>query len=126
MARLVGSANAIRPVDQGSRPAQPRAIQGGQSFQSVLQSTLQAPGVKLSAHAAERLRTRQIDLSPDRMRRLEEGMAKAAQKGSKESLVLMDDIALVVSIRNKVVITAANGGELKDSVFTNIDSAVIV
>jgi flagellar operon protein len=51
---------------------------------------------------------------------------KAAAKGAKESLVLVDEAALVVSIKNKTVITAVDKSALKDNVFTNIDSAIIV
>ena len=60
-----------------------------------------------------------------RQRQLDKLVQKAAAKGARESLVLMDDIALVVSIRNRTVITAVDGQSLKDNVFTNIDSAII-
>ena len=51
-------------------------------------------------------------------------MDRAAQKGARESLVLLDDVALVVSIKNRTVITAVDAANLKENVFTNIDSAV--
>lgn len=54
------------------------------------------------------------------------GVEKAAAKGAKESLVLVDNAALVVSIKNRTVITAVDKDSLKDNVFTNIDSAVVV
>ena len=61
------------------------------------------------------------------MAKLSTAVHKAAQKGAKESLILMNnELALVVSIANKTVITAMDGPSLKDNVFTNIDSAVIV
>ena len=41
------------------------------------------------------------------------GVEKAAQKGAKESLVMVDDVALVVSIKNKTVITAVDKSALK-------------
>jgi hypothetical protein len=37
---------------------------------------------------------------------------------------MLRDTAFIVSVRNKTVITAANGDQLKDNIFTNIDSAV--
>ena len=58
--------------------------------------------------------------------RVVSGVDKAAQKGAKESLVMVDNVALVVSVRNRTVITAVPQEHLKDNVFTNIDSAVIV
>ena len=54
------------------------------------------------------------------------GVEKAQRKGARESLVLLDDVALVISIKNKTVITAVDKEKLKENVFTNIDSAVIV
>ena len=57
---------------------------------------------------------------------LKDAVNKAEAKGAKESLILMDQLALVVSVKNRTVITAVDGASLKDNVFTNIDSAVIV
>ncbi|MDN5344434.1 MAG: hypothetical protein PWQ18_545 [Clostridia bacterium] len=83
-------------------------------------------GLKFSRHASERLESRQISLSPQQMARLEQGVARAAGKGARESLVLLDDLALVVSVKNRTVITAASRQDLRESVFTNIDSAVLL
>ena len=52
-------------------------------------------------------------------------MVKLAEKGGRESLVIMGDLALIVSVTNKTVITAINGENIRNNVFTNIDSAVI-
>ena len=61
------------------------------------------------------------------MNQLKSAVDKAAQKGARESLILMNnDLALVVSVTNRTVITAMDGASIRDNVFTNIDSAVIV
>lgn len=60
------------------------------------------------------------------MERLETAVQKAASKGAKESLILMDNVAYVVSIVNRKIITAVDDGSMKDNVFTNIDSAIFV
>jgi flagellar operon protein len=60
------------------------------------------------------------------MNRLNAGMQKANEKGINESLVLMDQMAFIVNVKNNTVITAMNEAEVKDNVFTNIDGAVIV
>ena len=52
-------------------------------------------------------------------------MERAAQKGARDSVFFIDDMAAVVSVKNKTVITVVDSGMLKDNVFTNIDSAVI-
>lgn len=83
--------------------------------------------VKFSQHALQRLETRQIKLDESQMSRLENAVDKAAQKGARESLVLMDNqLAFVVSVRNRTVITAMDGASIKDNIFTNIDSAIMI
>jgi flagellar operon protein len=81
--------------------------------------------VHFSGHAIERLRRRGIAVDPSTMARLEGGVDRAATKGSRESVVFVDDKAFVVSVRNRTVITAVDSAHMRDHVFTNIDSAVI-
>ncbi|MCC6404020.1 MAG: flagellar protein [Fimbriimonadaceae bacterium] len=88
--------------------------------------TILADKLKVSGHAQTRLKSRQIELDSEAWNRVLEGVDRAAQKGAKESLVMVDDIALVVSVRNRTVITAVEKERLRENVFTNIDSAVIV
>jgi len=102
---------AVQQVDIGQKDA----------FQSILQNRL-----KVSSHAQTRLQSRDIQLEAKDWDRVLEGIDKAAAKGAKESLVMLDDVALVVSIKNRTVITAVDREHLKNNVFTNIDSAVIV
>lgn len=90
-------------------------------FDALLQSRL-----KVSGHAQTRLQSRNIELDAAEWDRVVQGVDRAAQKGAKESLVLVDDVALVVSVKNRTVITAVDKENLKQNVFTNIDSAVIV
>lgn len=95
------------------------------SFQDILQTAKkQTVGdLKFSRHANERLATRNINLSAEQMERLEKGTTKARAKGIEESLVMVDNLAFIVNVRNNTVITAV--GDNSDSVFTNIDGAVI-
>ena len=57
------------------------------------------------------------------MERLENGTSKAREKGIQESLVMVDNLAFIVNVKNNTVITAVN--DATDSIFTNIDGAVI-
>ncbi len=83
--------------------------------------------VKFSAHAADRLATRNIMLTDGDLMRLSQAVDKMQEKGGKESLLLMGDLAFVVSVANKTVITAMDKNlGLSDKVFTNIDSALIM
>ncbi|MCG3210059.1 MAG: hypothetical protein FOGNACKC_03688 [Anaerolineae bacterium] len=118
---------ALQPVSQ---PAplhnQPVIPPGSPGFADILKSQLgNESGVKFSAHAQRRIASRQIEFGTDETARLEQAIEKAANKGSRESLILMDDLALVVSIKNKVVITAVDANSRKDNIFTNIDSVVL-
>jgi flagellar operon protein len=79
--------------------------------------------LKFSKHANQRLESRNIDLSKELLKRLESGTRMAQQKGIKESLVMIDNLAFIVNVENNTVVTAVNESESK--VFTNIDGAVI-
>ena len=104
-----------------------RAAEAVQPFESVLQSTVdKGQALKFSAHAKERLSLRNIDLSAEDVSRMTTAVNKAAAKGAKQSLLVMDNQAFIVSVTNRTVITALDGSNMKENVFTNIDSAVIV
>ena len=82
--------------------------------------------LRFSNHAMARLQSRNITLSSDDVDRMNVMADKAAAKGSKQSLFLMNDVAMVVSITNRTVITAVDQDSMKENVFTNIDSAAII
>ncbi|MFF2908562.1 TIGR02530 family flagellar biosynthesis protein [Paenibacillus sp. NPDC057934] len=92
------------------------------SFESMLQRNM----LKFSNHAAKRLEQRGIELGSRQLDEISSAVDKAAAKGSKESLILMKDMALIVSVPNRTVVTAMDGSSMKDNVFTQIDSAVII
>lgn len=119
--RPIGPLNPPAPTPEKQSTA---PVHVGPSFSQVLDQHL--TGIKFSQHALQRLQSRNIQLNQAELAKLNSAVEKAAQKGAKESLILMDNLALVVSIRNKTVITAIDGASMKENVFTNIDSAVIV
>lgn len=92
------------------------------SFQSVLQSQM----VRFSHHAEERLQQRGIEFKPEQLAKIQSAIDKAAAKGAKDSLMLINDTALIVNIKNRTVVTAVDGASMKDNLFTQIDSAVII
>ncbi|HHZ16596.1 MAG TPA: TIGR02530 family flagellar biosynthesis protein [Peptococcaceae bacterium] len=116
----------IQPVSP-AKPQKPAGQQKspGTSFNEVLKKEIATEGLKFSRHAQERLEARRIQLEEEHLLRLKEAVEKADTKGAKESLVLLDDLAFVVSIKNRTVITAVDGESRKGNVFTNIDSAII-
>jgi flagellar operon protein len=119
--QLIISPPLSAPLKPAANATPPAAAPG---FGQILDQEL--AGVKFSQHAKERLQTRNIALGSNELTKLSLALDKAAAKGARESLVLMDNVALVVSVKNRTVITAVDGAGLKNNVFTNIDSAVIV
>ncbi len=115
IAELIQSQPTVAPKAAPLSPADRSA------FNEILENRL-----KVSGHAQTRLQSREIQLEKQDWDRVIEGVERAAQKGAKESLVLIDDVALLVSVKNRTVITAVDKAHLKENVFTNIDSAVIV
>lgn len=103
----------------------------GISFQEILKSkSVQGAApqgdLKFSKHAANRLADRKITLSDSQMERLNDGARKAEEKGIKETLVLMDQLAFIVNVPNNTVITAMDQTGTDENIFTNIDGAVII
>ena len=99
---------------------------GGPIKPQNLGSVKSAEGVKFSNHAIERMRSRGISYSPEDITKLSDAISRAAAKGSKDSLVLMNDSALIVSVKNNTVVTVMDKNALKENVFTNIDSTVVI
>ena len=108
-----------QPVQRPNDPA-------AQPFSEVFQKTLQEQeSVKFSAHAMKRLEDRNIELSGSELQRLNEGVEKIGEKGGRNSVILIDDNAYVVSIANKTVVTTMAKDFSSGNVFTNIDSVLI-
>jgi flagellar operon protein len=130
-----GLSGPLTPADGSSRPAQdaarkPGAGAGAEQARTSFADALAKAGdggssVSFSKHALARVERRGIELDPSTLARLSQGVDRAAGKGSRDSLVLVDGTAFVVSVSNRTVITAVGSEHMKDNVFTNIDSAVI-
>jgi flagellar operon protein len=121
------------------KPSQTRDSNPGIGFQDALDKlqTLnpqpQAPvspsateGLKFSNHAVERMRSRGISFQPEDLQQIRSAVDRAAAKGSKDTLVLTKDSALIVSVKNNTVVTVMDKAALKENVFTNIDSTVVI
>ena len=124
----LSSSNKIRQIDLNrqvgttSTGAEIKA-----SFESILAEQLTSTKqLKFSAHAEDRLRTRNIALSKEDIASLEKATDLVQLKGGRQSLILMSGNAFVVSVVNRTVVTAVDEASLRENVFTNIDSAVLV
>jgi flagellar operon protein len=121
----------VAPPPAAAPPAQaPNAAGGGvtaPSFAAQLRQS-QSPssgGVQFSKHALERLQRRGISAGSETLNRLQHGVDLAAGKGARDAVVMVDDTAFVVSVKNRTVITAIDSAHMRQHVFTNIDSAVL-
>jgi flagellar operon protein len=118
---------AVSPVQKPSRVGDTPT---GPAFGTVLREAAAPPRpvsqpVVFSGHALQRIERRGIEMDADTQRRLGEGVDRAASKGSRAAVVLVDDNAFVVGVPSRTVITAVGRDNMKEHVFTNIDSAVI-
>jgi len=119
-AAATGQKQRKNPVAQGSSPAGDAV-----SFQQLLNQSQSRPLV-ISAHARERMESRNIQLEEADISKISEAMEKAEAKGARSSLLLYGEIALLASVTNRTIITAVDGAAEREQVFTGIDSAVIL
>ncbi len=97
------------------------------SFSSHLQkSMLSLDKLLISKHASQRLEQRGIVIDEEKWKQIEEKVKQAKKMGVKESLVLLNDAALIVSAKNNTVITAMNRKEATEQIFTNINGTIIM
>jgi len=99
---------------------------GDLSFHQMLDQVKGKRDVTFSAHARERIESRKIEFNAEDIFRIEEAMDKVTQKGSRSSLLLFGEVALLASVPNRTIITAVDGSEEREQIFTGIDSAVIL
>ena len=125
----VGAVGGVTPAQAPSHASKAARTPPAGGFDRLLTQKLQGSEkpepLRWSAHARDRLAQRRIAITPEVQERLEGAVAKAAAKGSRESLVLVDQMAFVVSVTNRTVITAVDRAGMRDQVFSNIDSAVL-
>jgi len=101
---------------------QPAVAFGKPTFQQLLQDQI----VRISHHAEVRLKERGIQLQPEQLAKLGSAIDRASAKGAKDALMLMNGTALIVNVPKRTVVTALDGNSMKEHVFTQIDSAVII
>jgi flagellar operon protein len=119
-AEALKDASAAREQGEPAQPGSAQPAAAGTAAEAAGTS-----GLRFSKHAVERAQRRGIPLDPVTLGRLQEGVGRIAGKGARDSLVLVDGTAFVVSVPNRTVITAVGSEHMREHVFTNIDSAVI-
>ncbi len=123
---LINNVNQKLPIVQNQNVDRSVSSEASDnSFQNILSGKIsENESLRFSKHANLRLYDRNLNLTQNQMERVQNGVNEARTKGVTDSLVLVDDIALVVSVKNNTVITATNKNQ--SNIFTNINGAVIV
>lgn len=118
-----GAVDPLRGTPQ--TPARPVSPADNQAFQAALRSAERAQGLEFSKHSLQRIERRELTPTPQQLDRLQAGFELAKSKGSRATAVLVDDLAFVVAVPAGKVVTAIDRSQMKEQIFTNIDSAVI-
>ena len=119
------------PIDTGTPgeppKSRPREKTNDNAFKELLEQRLKEESqVSFSKHAMERVVERGVDVSSEKLDRLNEGVRMAEEKGLREPLILLGTTAFVVNVKNNKVVTVVNEDSLKGTVFTNIDGTVMI
>jgi flagellar operon protein len=115
---IAPASSALEPKGPGGKPG---AAGAPNEFQQILDKQL-----NFSKHAETRIRSREIPWSEALESRISQGIDAAQAKGSREALILADNVAVIANVKSRTVITAMDKTQLKERIFTNIDSAVLV
>lgn len=103
----------------------PEKVSSG-SFADSLKAEYDKSELQLSKHALQRMQSRGMEMTPGLLHNLDEAVQKARTKGSKDVVVIGDKGAFIVNVPNNTVITMMTEREMKENIFTNIDSAVLI
>lgn len=137
-AHLYPQITSLPQVSGDNRNRGPVKKQGPGEFDQVFDKVLQDKAepaldlnqvrqpLKFSAHATQRLQDRNIPLDQMLMSKLNVAVDRAEAKGLEDTLVLTDQAAFIVSVKNRTIVTAMDRNALSGNVFTNIDGAVVV
>jgi flagellar operon protein len=117
----------LRKTQQQNKSVQQNKKAEGPSFKDILGDKIKGKEkLSFSKHAKKRLNSRSIPFSKAELAKLNTGVEKARNKGARDSLVMVNDVAYIVSVENNTVVTAVDEESMDDNVFTNIDSAVFM
>ena len=124
--RILFPSQPLLPIENHAKIGTSVQPLGKASFANALQKAQAKERVSFSGHALQRLQERNLSFSEKDLDKLDTTVTKLQEKGAREALVYLNDVALVVSIANRTVITAMDGNSAKDNIITNIDSAAIL
>ena len=113
-------------ADGSSKAMSGRDVNGNSaSFGEMLKARMD-DSLNFSKHASRRLEERGIAVDSQLMSRLEHAVEEARRKGARDVAVIGSQGVFIVNVPNNVVVTTMTQEDMKDRVFTNIDSAVLM
>lgn len=122
-----GKTGAVQNVPNTSNTQKPENSDFAKELKNQLDALNNESGVQFSKHAMDRISERNIDMNAENMLdRLNKAVTLAGEKGSEDTLVMIDSTAFVVSVKNNKVITTLTADDMRGGIFTNIDSTVIM
>lgn len=122
--------NGVRRLGSGQQgiPGQKTSAPGmgeSQDFYAMLQERAKT-GLNFSKHATKRLSERGIAVDNQLMSNLEHAVEDARKKGARDVAIIGAQGIFIVNVPNNTVVTTMSQNDMKERVFTNIDSAVIM
>ncbi|MBE7719520.1 TIGR02530 family flagellar biosynthesis protein [Lacrimispora indolis] len=124
---MINKVNQYEDVRQLKLRSAAAASQCGSSFGDVLKSRIGSKDeLQFSRHAAERVNQRGIEMSEPFLNDLQSAVEKARSKGAKDVVIISEKGAFIVNVPNNTVVTTMSGSEMKENIFTNIDSAILL
>ncbi|MBE5978948.1 MAG: flagellar biosynthesis protein [Paenibacillaceae bacterium] len=123
---MIGKINQYEDVRQLKLRSATAVSECAGSFSDVLNSQIGADKLRFSKHATERVNQRGIEMTPSFLDDLQSAVEKARLKGAKDVVIISQRGAFIVNVPNNTVVTTMSQNEMKENIFTNIDSAVLL
>lgn len=118
----IGQLFPTQSAPLGVKPTAARPAAGATEFKKLLDET----ELRFSHHAEVRMKQRGITLKPEQLESIKSAIDQAEAKGAQDSLVMLKDLAMIVNVPSRTVVTAMSGQSMQQHVFTQIDSAVVI
>ena len=81
---------------------------------------------QLTNHAVRRIENKSIPVTREDATKINKALEIAKAKGSNKTLVLLSDKIALLSVKDNKLVTMMSKNSLKQDIFTNIDSVVLM
>jgi flagellar operon protein len=124
---MINQVNQYEDVRQMKLRSTAAVSECGGSFGDMLKKRIGSrEELRFSRHATDRVKQRGIEVSEPFLNDLQCAVEKARSKGAKDVVIISERGAFIVNVPNNTVVTTMSGKEMKENIFTNIDSAILL